>query len=161
MNLPALVFVAYAGLSILLLDAQQPNPLTASATGGGVSRVVVSNFVLLDSLRVIGLIVFALIVGAWVRIMLGSYLEYRRVKEGGGDADLRLHIWLITISYLIFVGATAGRVIAAVGEPLDWAALPPMLIGGPIGLYALWLFMRPQRRNTIRPDDRTTTLGEK
>ncbi len=119
-----------------------------------------SNFVLLDSLRVLGFLVFALICGAWSRIMFGSYREYRRTKEGGGDADLRLHIWLITLSYLIFVGADGVRVIEKVGEPLDWMALPPMLVGGPIGLYALWLFMRPQRRESIRPDDRTTTLGE-
>jgi hypothetical protein len=124
------------------------------------SRVVVSNAVLLDSLRVVGFIIFALIVGAWIRIMGQSFLEYRRAKAEGGDADLRLHIWLITTSYLIFVGAAAVRVILNVGEPLEWTALPPMLVGGPLGLYALWLFMRPARKSTIQPDDRVTTLSE-
>jgi hypothetical protein len=124
------------------------------------SRVVVSNVVLLDSLRVVGFVIFALIVGAWVRIMGRSYLEYRRVKVEGGDADLRLHIWFITLSYLIFVGAAAVRVILNVGEPLEWTALPPMLVGGPLGLDALWRFMRPGRRETIKPDDRVTTISE-
>ncbi len=113
-----------------------------------------------DMLRVTGFVIAAMIFGAWGVIMGRSLRDYLHARRSGKDVDLRLHIWLITTSYLIYVAADAYRMLTLVGEPLRPDAAPTMLVAGPIGLFALWLFLRPARRCTIKPDDRTTTVAE-
>lgn len=57
----------------------------------------------------------------------------------------QLHVVLISISYLMLVGALTLAEVVLIGQPasrVSWIVAPTMLIALPIGLYALWLILR-------------------
>lgn len=111
--------------------------------------------------RFIGLLVAVMIFGSWVVIMSRSAIAYVESLEADseGDTDLRAHIWEITLSYLIYVAATTYDIIENVGGRLQADDLTLMLIAGPLGLHALWIFLRPDRRKRIKLDERSTTVS--
>jgi hypothetical protein len=105
---------------------------------------------MLDVLRVLTFVFMASIFFGWAVIMARSLLAYFRLKRAGEDADLRLHIWLITSSYLILIVGAAWDVVENIGGPVEVDDLP---LAGPaalLGAVAVVLFLRQGRTTVVR-----------
>jgi hypothetical protein len=114
-----------------------------------------------DYLRFAGFTICATIYGAWGSIMWEKAKETRSnygvFREAGYSKERslfqgtrkELHIWLVSLSFLGFVGSNAVVIADRIGYPLQWYGTPVMLIFGPLGLIALWLLLRPR----MRPSD--------
>lgn len=105
------------------------------------------NMLAADIGRFVGLVMAALIFGAWVVVMGRSAESYAKAQAGDhrDDTDLREHIWEVTLSYLIYVAGTVYDMIQNIGGPIEFDDFGVMLVAAPLGVHALYLFIAPGR----------------
>ena len=106
--------------------------------------------VILDVLRVLTCVFMASIFFGWAVIMARSLLAYFRLKRAGEDADLRLHIWMITTSYLILVAGAAWDMVENLGGPVEADDIPLSAPAAILGAVAVVLFLRQGRTTVVR-----------
>lgn len=112
---------------------------------------------MLDVLRVLTFVFMAVIFFAWAVIMVRSLVAYLRLKRAGEDADLRLHIWLITSSYLILVAGAAWNMVENLGGPVEADDIPLTAPAALLGAVAVILFLRQGRTTVARSREPSDT----
>lgn len=103
---------------------------------------------LADLLRWATISMAATIVGVTLKVLQLHYIASSKAfRKGDVRGILPMHVWLISSSYIILILATVSQNIARIGDrPTVHLAINS--ISYTLGLIALWLILRYQRRKT-------------
>lgn len=119
-----------------------------------------------DFFRFLDIVLWALGFAIALRVMIlyaAVYTHRHDDRERRKSAGLLpLHVWVIAMSWLLLSASAASSNIAKLGEPFT-LLIPLNLLGFSLGLAALVIIMRYERRRVNPPDPRvqnTTTVPQ-
>lgn len=106
---------------------------------------------LADIVRWVIISMAAIIVGVTSRVLQLHYIaSSKALRKGDARGILPLHVWLISSSYIILILSTVYQNIINIGDEPN-VYLASNAISYTLGLVALWLILRYQKRKTGIP----------